>query len=69
MKFIIKKTIIPKAAIESGKTNYLHDVEYAAMQAMKEDAKKAISVFVNCNQSKRIGKIVYPFFFSIYCKT
>ncbi len=34
-----------KATIESGKTNYLHDVEYAAMQAMKEDVKKAISVF------------------------
>ncbi len=34
-----------KAVIESGKTNYLHDVEYAAMQAMKEDVKKAISVF------------------------
>ena len=34
-----------KAAIESGKTNYLHDVEYAAMQAMKEDVKKAIKVF------------------------
>lgn len=36
-----------KAVIESGKTNYLHDVEYAAMQAMKEDVKKAISVFSN----------------------
>lgn len=34
-----------KAVIESGKTNYLHDVEYAAMQAMKEDVKKAIKVF------------------------
>ena len=34
-----------KATIESGKTSYLHDVEYAAMQAMKEDVKKAISVF------------------------
>lgn len=34
-----------KATIESGKTNYLHDVEYAAMRAMKEDVKKAISVF------------------------
>ena len=34
-----------KAAIESGKTSYLHDVEYAAMQAMKEDVKKAIAVF------------------------
>lgn len=34
-----------KAFIESGKSNYLHDVEYAAMQAMKEDVKKAIKVF------------------------
>ncbi|MBE5752833.1 MAG: class II fructose-bisphosphate aldolase [Clostridiales bacterium] len=36
-----------KAVIESGKTSYLHDVEYAAMQAMKEDVKKAIKVFSN----------------------
>ena len=36
-----------KNVIESGKTNYLHDVEYAAMQAMKEDVKKAIKVFSN----------------------
>ena len=34
-----------KEAIESGKMSYLHDVEYAAMQAMKEDVKKAIKVF------------------------
>ena len=34
-----------KAVVESGKTNYLHDVEFAAMQAMKEDVKKAITVF------------------------
>jgi fructose-bisphosphate aldolase class II len=34
-----------KAVIESGKTGYLHDVEYAAMQAMTEDVKKAIRVF------------------------
>lgn len=34
-----------KEFIESGKSNYLHDVEYAAMQAMKEDVKKAIKVF------------------------
>ena len=34
-----------KAAIESGVSSYLHDVEYAAMQAMKEDVKKAIAVF------------------------
>ncbi len=31
--------------IETGKTRYLHDVEYAAMQAMKEDVKRAINVF------------------------
>lgn len=36
-----------KSVMESGKTNYLHDVEYAAMQAMKEDVKKAIKVFSN----------------------
>ena len=34
-----------KQTIESGSTNYLHDVEYAAMQAMKEDVKKAMKVF------------------------
>lgn len=34
-----------KALIEKGTTNYLHDVEYAAMQAMKEDVKKAIATF------------------------
>jgi hypothetical protein len=34
-----------KEVIESGKTSYLHDVEYAAMQAMKEDVKKAIAIF------------------------
>lgn len=38
-----------KTMIESGKTNYLHDVEYAAMQAMREDVKKAISIFANYN--------------------
>ena len=36
-----------KKAIENGSTNYLHDVEYAAMQAMKEDVKKAITIFSN----------------------
>lgn len=36
-----------KTMIESGSTNYLHDVEYAAMQAMKEDVKKAITIFSN----------------------
>ncbi len=34
-----------KEVIDGGKTNYLHDVEYAAMHAMKEDVKKAIKVF------------------------
>ncbi len=34
-----------KATIESGNTNYLHDVEFAAMEAMKEDVKKAIQIF------------------------
>lgn len=34
-----------KAVIESGSTGYLHDVEHAAMLAMKEDVKRAISVF------------------------
>ena len=33
--------------IKQGKTKYLHDVEYAAMQAMKEDVKKAIKTFSN----------------------
>ena len=37
--------VAAKQKIESGTTNYLHDVEYAAMQAMKEDIKKAIRVF------------------------
>ena len=36
-----------KAAIEDGKSSYLHDVEYAAMQAMKEDVKKAMRIFLN----------------------
>jgi len=34
-----------KEVIESGNTAYLHDVEYAAMQAMKEDVKRAIKIF------------------------
>ncbi len=34
-----------KEVIESGSTAYLHDVEYAAMQAMKEDVKRAIKTF------------------------
>ena len=36
-----------KDVIESGKTSYLHDVEFAAMKAMKEDVKRAISIFAN----------------------
>ncbi len=36
-----------KAEIEKGGSSYLHDVEYAAMKAMKEDVKQAISVFAN----------------------
>jgi fructose-bisphosphate aldolase class II len=31
--------------IASGNSSYLHDVEFAAMKAMKEDVKKAIKVF------------------------
>ncbi|MBE5743553.1 MAG: class II fructose-bisphosphate aldolase [Clostridiales bacterium] len=34
-----------KKVIEDGSTNYLHDVAFSAMQAMKEDVKKAIKVF------------------------
>ncbi len=34
-----------KASIASGKSGYLHDVEYAAMPAMKEDVKKVIQIF------------------------
>ena len=34
-----------KEYIESGRSNYLHDAEYAAMQAMKEDVKKSIKIF------------------------
>lgn len=34
-----------KATIEAGNTKYLHDVEFAAMQAMKENVKAAIRVF------------------------
>jgi hypothetical protein len=34
-----------KTAIENAKSNYLHDVEYAAMLAMKENVKEAIRVF------------------------
>ena len=34
-----------KARIEKGDTKYLHDLEYSAMLAMKEDAKTAIKIF------------------------
>lgn len=34
-----------KAEIERGGSGYLHDVEYAAMLAMKSDVKMAISIF------------------------
>lgn len=34
-----------KAEIERGGSGYLHDVEYAAMLAMKNDVKTAISIF------------------------
>ena len=36
-----------KRVMAEGKTSYLHDVEYAAMQAMKENVKEAIRVFSN----------------------
>lgn len=36
-----------KDVILSNKTSYLHDVEYAAMEAMKEDVSKAIKLFSN----------------------
>lgn len=36
-----------KKVVESGNTNYLHDVEFAAMQAMTEDVKTAIKIFSN----------------------
>ena len=34
-----------KAVIDEGKTSYLHDVEFAAMKAMKEDVKRAMTIF------------------------
>ena len=36
-----------KAEIARGTSKYLHDVEFAAMQAMTEDVKKAIRIFSN----------------------
>lgn len=36
-----------KKIIESNKTNYMHDVEYASYKAMKEDLLKTIKIFNN----------------------
>lgn len=36
-----------KAEIAAASSKYLHDVEFAAMKAMKEDVKNAIRVFAN----------------------
>ena len=36
-----------KAEIEAGNSKYLHDVEFAAMKAMKEDVKRANCIFAN----------------------
>lgn len=36
-----------KKVIESNKTNYMHDVEYASYKAMKEDLLKTIKIFNN----------------------
>ena len=36
-----------KKVIESNKTNYMHDVEYASYKAMKEDLIKTIKIFNN----------------------
>lgn len=36
-----------KKVIESNKTNYMHDVEYASYKAMKENILKALQVFKN----------------------
>ncbi|MBO5294681.1 MAG: class II fructose-bisphosphate aldolase [Clostridia bacterium] len=41
-----------KTAIESGKSSYLHDVEYAAMFAMKEGVKKAIGIFSQTQKNR-----------------
>ena len=38
-----------KAAVLGGGSRYLHDVERAAMLAMKEDVKRAIRVFSRKN--------------------
>lgn len=39
--------VAAKNLIESNTTNYLHDVEFAAMKAMKLDVEKAIKIFRN----------------------
>ena len=36
-----------KAEIEAGNSKYLHDVEFAAMKAMKEDVQRAMCIFAN----------------------
>lgn len=36
-----------KKVIESNKTNYMHDVEYASYKTMKEDLLKTIKIFNN----------------------
>ncbi len=36
-----------KKVIESNKTNYMHDVEYASYKVMKDDLLKAIKIFNN----------------------
>ena len=36
-----------KKVIESNKTNYMHDVEYASYKAMKDDLLKTIKIFNN----------------------
>ncbi len=38
-----------KALIESGTTSYMHDVEYAAMKAMKDDVRVAMKIFSKMN--------------------
>ena len=43
---MVRKGIIAAAeVIASGTSSYLHDVEFAAMKAMKEDVCRAIRVF------------------------
>ena len=42
-----KSHLINEEKSEATVSKYLHDVEFAAMKAMKEDVKKAIAVFAN----------------------